>query len=144
MTILRRTLLLTAVLLMGGSGCSDDDGGSSSSSTQLRDLSLEELKTQCGALAADFDALERGGCMLSARDETDCDAAAAACPEGSSIDCSAIVASDVADCTVTVGELKSCLSSLAGYFSGITCAEGPTGAPPTCMQSVGEKCPIFQ
>ena len=139
-----RCALLAAGLLFAAA-CSDDDNGTGggASSTQLKDLSPAELETECRAVQGDFDAVARGACMLDARDSENCQTAAAGCTERSGIDCDNIDASDVSDCTVTVGELESCLDQLAAFFAPISCSVGPSSMPPNCMQSVQAKCSIF-
>ena len=143
MLIFRCALFASAMLFVGA--CSDDDEGAGGgpSSTELKELSPAELETECRAVQADFDAVARGACVLDARDSEDCQTAAAGCTESSGIDCDNIDTSDVSDCTVTVGELKSCLAQLAAFFAPISCSAGPTSMPPNCMQSVQTKCSIF-
>jgi len=142
------------VLLASALGCGGDDSGSGTvagvpRNTALMDVSQSDVKALCKANESKLESL--GSCIVQSiekKSQTECETNMSACEKdpktqmSSDIDCEGANTDGFKGCTVTVGEFSDCLDALEGYLTSLTCKDaGKTIMPPTCFQSISDKCP---
>ena len=140
------------MLLASMLGCGSDKGSDTIAGvprdSALKDVSQSDLMALCKANESKLESL--GSCVVMGLEEStqsECESAMSSCEKdpaskmSSDIDCSGASTDGLTDCTVTVGEFSDCLDELERYLTALTCKDaGQTITPPTCFQTVSDKC----
>ena len=147
-----RSATISFVLLMGVLGCGGSDSTSNTGGvprgTALKDLTRNDLVSLCKANEAKLESL--GSCSTAGLEENtqaECQAVVSECEKSttasySDADCDGASTSDIANCTVSVGEFADCLDELQSYLGSLSCKDaGKPLVPPSCFSSVSTKCP---
>ncbi len=153
---LRRGLLWPCLVLLWlyALGCFGRQPSSTSgvpSNKKLSQLSDSDVVALCNAHIEDFAQLSDAGCALRSlvgTDPTECEAIRSECAgdtTGNAIQCSYADASARADCTLSVGEIESCLNQLFAFFDALSCAHAGSSPPmpPECVADVKLGCPTL-